>query len=622
MSPENAIEVRELTKKFKVYFDKGHTLKEKTLFRRRRAYEERKVLNGISFDVKRGEAVGLIGHNGCGKSTTLKLLTKIMYPDSGTIEMNGRVSSLIELGAGFHPDMSGWENIFINASIFGLTRKEIEKRIDDIVEFAGLKEYIDNPVRTYSSGMYTRLAFSVAIHVDADILLIDEILAVGDVAFQAKCFDKLLEIKKNGVTIVIVSHTLEQLEKICDRNIWMDEGKIRCEGEPKEIDLKYLNYMLQCNTPSREQNEMVNLKQEEAENNFLSVMRGDMVERFDDLKTYQTAVHKEMADRFDDMKMYQIAMHKEIAGRLEELKMRNEKRTSGMEHSFEAMLSLYNVLTHQLTELKDATVMQDGYDRNHHFNKGLLKRMIKHKWHFINKFYQEPESMKCEICSVEFFVNETEVLGSEDLYGGGNLLRYRCPSCGAVIGPNKMLSLSEDELREDYMQHYLAYPEADCTDMECQTFYNLMPEKGKIYLNYGCGAWSGTIQRLRKEGYEVYGYDPYAPIDSEFIFRDYEQLKDWQFDGIFSHDLLEHLRQPLEEFKKFYALLKERGKMAHTTACYRYVYEYTRFHLFFLTGDSVNKICEQSGFEIIDKFEAPDELYYCYVYQKTSGREV
>lgn len=165
------------------------------LFWKRNRYEKRHVLNGISFNVKRGEAIGLVGKNGCGKSTTLKMLTKIIYPDSGTIEMRGRVSSLIELGAGFHPDMSGRENIYTNASIFGLTKKEIDARLDDIIAFSELEDFIDNPVRTYSSGMYMRLAFAVAINVDADILLIDEILAVGDANYQAKCFNKLREIK-------------------------------------------------------------------------------------------------------------------------------------------------------------------------------------------------------------------------------------------------------------------------------------------------------------------------------------------------------------------------------------------------------------------------------------------
>ena len=188
MKAENAIEVKNITKKFRIYHDKGNMLKEKALHWSRNKYEEQWVLNGISFEVKKGEAVGLIGHNGCGKSTTLKMLTKIIYPDSGSIELSGRISSLLELGAGFHPDLSGRENIYINASIFGLSRKEIDKRIEDIISFSELEEFIDNPVRTYSSGMYMRLAFSVAINVDADILLIDEILAVGDLNFQTKCF--------------------------------------------------------------------------------------------------------------------------------------------------------------------------------------------------------------------------------------------------------------------------------------------------------------------------------------------------------------------------------------------------------------------------------------------------
>ena len=243
MNPENAIEVRNITKSFKVYLDKGHTLKELTLFRKRRQYETRIVLNGISFDVKKGEAIGLIGQNGCGKSTTLKLLTRIMYPDSGTIEMRGRVSSLIELGAGFHPDMSGRQNIYTNASIFGLTRKEIDQRVNDIIAFSELEEFIDNPVRTYSSGMYMRLAFAVAINVDADILLIDEILAVGDAAFQAKCFEYLFQLKRKGTTIVIVSHSMGQIEQICDRSIWLDNGKIQADGAPKLVDEEYLYHM-------------------------------------------------------------------------------------------------------------------------------------------------------------------------------------------------------------------------------------------------------------------------------------------------------------------------------------------------------------------------------------------
>jgi ABC-2 type transport system ATP-binding protein len=243
MNSENAIEVRNVKKKFKIYYDKGHDLKDIILFRKRSHYEDRWVLRGISFDVKKGEAIGLVGHNGCGKSTTLKLLTKILYPDEGTIEMDGRVSSLIELGAGFHPDMSGRENIYTNASIFGLTKKEIDARMNDIIAFSELEEFIDNPVRTYSSGMYMRLAFSVAINVDANILLIDEILAVGDANFQKKCFDKLREIKANGTTIVIVSHALEQIEQICETSYWIEDGLIMESGTPKYVHEHYLRNM-------------------------------------------------------------------------------------------------------------------------------------------------------------------------------------------------------------------------------------------------------------------------------------------------------------------------------------------------------------------------------------------
>lgn len=233
------IKVDNVKKYFKVYPDKGKTLKDKVLFHKRNRYEKREILKGISFDVKRGEAIGLIGKNGCGKSTTLKLLTKILRPNEGTITIDGRVSSLIELGAGFHPDLTGRENIYINASIFGITAKEVDERLDDIIRFSELEEYIDNPVRTYSSGMYMRLAFSVAINVDADILLIDEILAVGDMNFQEKCFQKLQEIKRNGTTIVIVSHAQGQIEKICDRCIWIEDGVIRDEGPTKLIGKEY-----------------------------------------------------------------------------------------------------------------------------------------------------------------------------------------------------------------------------------------------------------------------------------------------------------------------------------------------------------------------------------------------
>lgn len=243
MITEYSIEVKDVKKNFKVYLDKGSTLKERILFPTRNRHEDRHILNGISFDIPKGETVGLIGRNGCGKSTMLKLLTRILKPNSGVVQVQGRVSSLIELGAGFHPDMSGRENIYINATIFGLKKEEIDRRLEDIIRFSELEKHIDNPVRTYSSGMYMRLAFAVAINVNADVLLIDEILAVGDVSFQKKCFEKLKEIKENGTTIVIVSHSMDQLFSICDRLIWIDEGKIREDGKPKLIAMHYMDSM-------------------------------------------------------------------------------------------------------------------------------------------------------------------------------------------------------------------------------------------------------------------------------------------------------------------------------------------------------------------------------------------
>ena len=236
----DAIQVKDVYKNYRIYHDKSSSLKEKVLFWKRNRYEIRQVLQGVSFSVSKGEAVGLVGVNGCGKSTMLKLMARIIYPNQGKVEIYGRVSSLIELGAGFHPDMTGRENIYINASIFGLTKAEIDRRLDEIIQFSELGSTIDTPVRTYSSGMYMRLAFSVAIHVDADILLVDEILAVGDAGFQEKCFNKLKEIKSNGTTIVIVSHALGQIEEICDRSIWLKNGKIEMIGSPQQVHASYL----------------------------------------------------------------------------------------------------------------------------------------------------------------------------------------------------------------------------------------------------------------------------------------------------------------------------------------------------------------------------------------------
>ena len=236
-----AIKVDHVYKSFNIYYDRANTLKERMLFfARNKRREKREVLKDINLDIKKGETVALIGVNGSGKSTLLKLMTQIIFPNKGQIETRGKLTSLLELGAGFHPDFSGRENIYFNSSIFGLTRKEIDSRIEQIIEFSELRDFIDNPVRTYSSGMYMRLAFSVAINVDAQILLIDEILSVGDQHFQEKCFNKMRELKQEGKTMVFVTHSMESVRNLCDRAVWLYNGEIRMDGNTNEVVDEYL----------------------------------------------------------------------------------------------------------------------------------------------------------------------------------------------------------------------------------------------------------------------------------------------------------------------------------------------------------------------------------------------
>lgn len=233
------ISVKNISKEFTIYEDKAYFLKERLANLKRNKKSKHVVLKDISCDIHRGETVALIGVNGSGKSTFLKLLTKIIYPERGTIEIRDKVSSLLELGAGFNEDFTGRENIYFNASIYGLGKTDVDKVLDKIIEFSGLGEYIDSPVRTYSSGMYMRLAFSIAINVEAEILLIDEILAVGDSAFQKKCHDKLRQLKDEGKTIVFVSHSMGSVEDICTRAIWFKDCQIQMDGKPKEVIKAY-----------------------------------------------------------------------------------------------------------------------------------------------------------------------------------------------------------------------------------------------------------------------------------------------------------------------------------------------------------------------------------------------
>jgi ABC-type polysaccharide/polyol phosphate transport system ATPase subunit len=245
MIEEPVIRFNHVTKRFKLA-RASSSLFESLLHRlyvRRLPIETLLAVNAVSFDVRRGESVGLIGHNGSGKSTLLKLATKILRPSEGEVAVFGRISALLELGAGFHEDLTGRENIYLNGSVLGLGRAAIDAKIGEIIAFSELDQFIDTPVKHYSSGMYMRLGFSVAVHCDPDVLLVDEILAVGDGAFQRKCLDRIQQLKAAGVTIVMVSHHLETLQKLCDRLVWMDHGEMVAEGGTAEISERYTAYM-------------------------------------------------------------------------------------------------------------------------------------------------------------------------------------------------------------------------------------------------------------------------------------------------------------------------------------------------------------------------------------------
>jgi ABC-type polysaccharide/polyol phosphate transport system ATPase subunit len=241
-----AIEVLNVSKVYRKYARKKQfaTLKSAllkgSLIRDLQPDETFPALRGVSFTVPKGCTYGVIGRNGSGKSTLLKCVAGITRPNEGSIRVDGRISALIELGAGFHPEISGRENVFINGIMLGLSKREIQRRFDEIVEFAELKEFIDAPVKTYSSGMYMRLGFAVAIHVDPEVLLIDEVLAVGDQAFTVKCLDKFAEFRRRNKSILLVTHSLDLVEKFCDRALWLDKGKTLAEGEPKRAVASYL----------------------------------------------------------------------------------------------------------------------------------------------------------------------------------------------------------------------------------------------------------------------------------------------------------------------------------------------------------------------------------------------
>jgi lipopolysaccharide transport system ATP-binding protein len=235
-----AIQVVDVSKRFRLYREKASSLKQRITRWQSSVYEEFWALRDVSLSVPRGSAYGLIGHNGSGKSTLLRLMAGIHRPTTGTVTTDGRISALLELGAGFHPELSGRENVYLNGAILGLSRKELRTKIDEIVEFAGLEEFIDSPVKVYSSGMYVRLGFSVAVHVNPEILIVDEVIAVGDEEFQRRCFEHLYKLRRSGTTIVLVSHSLGLMQNMCDRAAWLDHGVVQAEGAVDEVVQHYL----------------------------------------------------------------------------------------------------------------------------------------------------------------------------------------------------------------------------------------------------------------------------------------------------------------------------------------------------------------------------------------------
>jgi ABC-type polysaccharide/polyol phosphate transport system ATPase subunit len=237
-----AIEVQDVSKRFRLYREKPSSLKQRLLSSRSRAVEFW-ALRDVSFDVPQGSTLGLIGHNGSGKTTILKVIAGILRPTSGIVNQRGRLSALLELGAGFHPELTGRENVYLNASFLGLTRRDIDRTYDAIVAFAELEQFMDNQVKFYSSGMLVRLGFAVAVHVDPEVLLIDEVLAVGDEAFQAKCIERVRQFQREGRTIILVTHALGRVTELCDRAVMLHHGVVHKEGTPEDV-VREMRYVL------------------------------------------------------------------------------------------------------------------------------------------------------------------------------------------------------------------------------------------------------------------------------------------------------------------------------------------------------------------------------------------
>lgn len=238
---EIAVRVDHVSKSFRMYHERNQTIKSAIMRGRTSVHEDFWALKDVTFDVPQGSTFGLIGSNGSGKSTLLKCLAKIYYPNKGAITHYGKLAAMLEVGSGFHHELSGRENIFLNGSILGMSKKDIERKFDEIVDFSGVEQFIDQPVKNYSSGMYVRLGFAIAINVDPDILVVDEVLAVGDAEFQAKCFAKFADFRRNGKTVILVSHSMETVRSMCDQAAWLNKGELMAVGEAEPTISAYVD---------------------------------------------------------------------------------------------------------------------------------------------------------------------------------------------------------------------------------------------------------------------------------------------------------------------------------------------------------------------------------------------
>ncbi len=251
MSDDIAIRVRNLSKRFYLAPDRRGSLKERAVRGKSREADEFWALRDVSFDVRAGSFFGIVGHNGSGKSTALKIIAGIYRPTSGVVEVNGQLRALLELGAGFHPELTGRENIMLNASILGMSQRDIRGSMDEIIDFAGIGRFIDSPVKVYSSGMAVRLGFAVAVKMNPEILIVDEVIAVGDEAFQRRCHDYMFDLRKRGTTIVLVTHSMAAIESMCDEAVWLDHGRVRAHGPGPEVVREYVDTVNQAEAQGR-----------------------------------------------------------------------------------------------------------------------------------------------------------------------------------------------------------------------------------------------------------------------------------------------------------------------------------------------------------------------------------